>query len=325
MKKNRLKKKNIFKKLIGAVLIGSLAVGVIGCGKSDKKDDGKHLNIALQKVTGYIPLYLLRDSDDLKNALKEYDVKINFTEFESGPSENESFAAGQQDIGVIGNVPAITGIAAGQDRVLVGIAYNGEKTEATLVPKDSDITKLEDLKGKKVGLVVGSIAQNLLDAQLKSVGLSIADVTLVNLSPAEQSVALENGEVDAISTWEPNITKIRKALDAKVLADGTGIFLGENPIIANKTYVEKNQELVKTFLDEYRKAAQKVKDDPQAIAKTYAEDFGLEEEDFVSALANAEFPIDLNEADAVDLQNTVDFLAESDIIEKTFDIQDYIK
>ncbi len=325
MKKNRLKKKNIFKKLIGAVLIGSLAVGVIGCGKSDKKDDGKHLNIALQKVPGYIPLYLLRDSDDLKNALKEYDVKINFTEFESGPSENESFAAGQQDIGVIGNVPAITGIAAGQDRVLVGIAYNGEKTEATLVPKDSDITKLEDLKGKKVGLVVGSIAQNLLDAQLKSVGLSIADVTLVNLSPAEQSVALENGEVDAISTWEPNITKIRKALDAKVLADGTGIFLGENPIIANKTYVEKNQELVKTFLDEYRKAAQKVKDDPQAIAKTYAEDFGLEEEDFVSALANAEFPIDLNEADAVDLQNTVDFLAESDIIEKTFDIQDYIK
>ena len=172
---------------------------------------------------------------------------------------------------------------------------------------------------------MGSIAQNLLDAQLKSVGLSIADVTLVNLSPAEQSVALENGEVDAISTWEPNITKIRKALDAKVLADGTGIFLGENPIIANKTYVEKNQELVKTFLDEYRKAAQKVKDDPQAIAKTYAEDFGLEEEDFVSALANAEFPIDLNEADAVDLQNTVDFLAESDIIEKTFDIQDYIK
>lgn len=325
MKKNRLKKKNIFKKLIGAVLIGSLAVGVIGCGKSDKKDDGKHLNIALQKVPGYIPLYLLRDSDDLKNALKEYDVKINFTEFESGPSENESFAAGQQDIGVIGNVPAITGIAAGQDRVLVGIAYNGEKTEATLVPKDSDITKLEDLKGKKVGLVVGSIAQNLLDAQLKSVGLSIADVTLVNLSPAEQSVALENGEVDAISTWEPNITKIRKALDAKVIADGTGIFLGENPIIANKTYVEKNQELVKIFLDEYRKAAQKVKDNPQAIAKTYAEDFGLEEEDFVSALANAEFPIDLNEADAVDLQNTVDFLAESDIIEKTFDIQDYIK
>ena len=306
-------------------MIGSLAVGVIGCKKSDKKDDGKHLNIALQKVPGYIPLYLLRDSDDLKNALKEYDVKINFTEFESGPSENESFAAGQQDIGVVGNVPAITGIAAGQDRVLVGIAYNGEKTEATLVPKDSDITKLEDLKGKKVGLVVGSIAQNLLDAQLKSVGLSIADVTLVNLSPAEQSVALENGEVDAISTWEPNITKIRKALDAKVLADGTGIFLGENPIIANKTYVEKNQELVKTFLDEYRKAAQKVKDDPQAIAKTYAEDFGLEEEDFVSALANAEFPIDLNEADAVDLQNTVDFLAESDIIEKTFDIQDYIK
>ena len=54
MKKNRLKKKNIFKKLIGAVLIGSLAVGVIGCKKSDKKDDGKHLNIALQKVPGYI-------------------------------------------------------------------------------------------------------------------------------------------------------------------------------------------------------------------------------------------------------------------------------
>ena len=105
---------------------------MFGCGSKQEasSETGTHLNIAIQPVPGYVPLYVLRDKGWLTDALKEDAVDINFTEFESGPPENKSFAAGQQDIGVMGNVPSISGIATGQNRSIIGISYNGEQATA---------------------------------------------------------------------------------------------------------------------------------------------------------------------------------------------------
>ncbi len=328
MGKWRLYRKKIMTIVGTLAAVGVLTVGVTGYGTqaqaAKEETQAKHLNIALQPVPGYVPLYLLKEEGRLTEALKEYNVNIKFTEFESGPPENESFAAKQQDIGVMGNVPAILGIANGQNRVFIGIAYNGEKTEATLVGKDSNITKLQDLKGKKVGLVVGSIAQNLLDAQLKSVGLQLSDVELVNLSPGEQSVALETHQVDAVSTWQPNIVKLQKATGAKILADGTGVFLGENPIVADADYVKNNPDIVKIFLEEYEKAAKEVQANPTEIANKYANTFGLSTDDFVSALQSTEFPVRISQADENDLAQTADFLYENKISTKKLDLHNHI-
>lgn len=110
----------------------AFALLMFGCGSKQEasSETGTHLNIAIQPVPGYVPLYVLRDKGWLTDALKEDAVDINFTEFESGPPENKSFAAGQQDIGVMGNVPSISGIAAGQNRSIIGISYNGEQATA---------------------------------------------------------------------------------------------------------------------------------------------------------------------------------------------------
>ena len=148
----------------------AFALQMFGCGSKQEasSETGTHLNIAIQPVPGYVSLYVLRDKGWLTDALKEDAVDINFTEFESGPPENKSFAAGQQDIGVMGNVPSISGIAAGQNRSIIGISYNGE-----------------------------------------------------------QATALTQGQVDAVTTWEPSITKIQSSGDTQILADATDLFKGE--------------------------------------------------------------------------------------------------
>lgn len=154
----------------------AFALQMFGCGSKQEasSETGTHLNIAIQPVPGYVSLYVLRDKGWLTDALKEDAVDINFTEFESEPPENKSFAAGQQDIGVMGNVPSISGIAAGQNRSIIGISYNGE-----------------------------------------------------------QATALTQGQVDAVTTWEPSITKIQSSGDTQILADGTDLFKGENTIVAD--------------------------------------------------------------------------------------------
>lgn len=158
------------------LLVTTFALQMFGCGSKQEasSETRTHLNIAIQPVPGYVSLYVLRDKGWLTDALKEDAVDINFTEFESGPPENKSFAAGQQDIGVMGNVPSISGIAAGQNRSIIGSSYNGE-----------------------------------------------------------QATALTQGQVDAVTTWEPSITKIQSSGDTQILADGTDLFKGENTIVAD--------------------------------------------------------------------------------------------
>lgn len=306
----------------------ALLGGLAGCGGKKQSEEGAgELNIAVQPVVGYLPLYVMKDSGSLEQALADNgydDIKVNYVEFESGPPENEAFASKQVDVGVMGNVPAISGIAGGQQRSLIGIAYNGEKTEAVIVPEESAVETAEQLAGKKIGLVVGSIAQNYLSVLLESKGLSLSDVELVNLSPGEQQQALENGTVDAVATWEPMISKLTSQGADRILADGTGIFLGENPIVARTEYVNANPEIVKIFLEEYKKAAEQVKGDISGTAAQYADKFLLSQEIVESALSNVNLPVEITGADVEDLQTTADFLYKEGLVSEEVKIDVYV-
>ena len=212
--------KKTCKKIMIAVMVLASIFVMTSCGsgkeaagsENDKElNQTKHLNIAKQMVLGYIPLYIMEEKGWLEEALASEgyeNVEVTYTEFESGPPENEAFAVGQQDIGVMGNVPAISGIAAGQERDIIGVAYNGEKTLGIIVPNTSQIKDVSELKGKKVGVVVGSIGQDFMNAILNNSGISMDEIEVVNLGVAELENALITNQVDAISAWNPTLIKI---------------------------------------------------------------------------------------------------------------------
>ena len=314
---------NVGRKILALGLVAGLSL--VGCGDNTKTAEinagakaelntATHLNIATQPAPGYLPIQIAWDNGWVEEALAEAgykDVVVTYTEFESGPPENESFAAGQQDIGVMGNVPSILGKAAGQDRVYLGISENGEKTEVVIVPKDSEIKSISDLKGKKIGLVVGSICENLIYNLLKSEDLTLDDVELVNLATSEQQATLEAGEVDAVATWQPTVAKLTSDGSNIKLADGEGLFKAENTIFGNREYVEQNPEIVQIFIQQYARAAYELANNKEEYAEKYADKYGLTPELLYAALEDANFPIVISDEDIADLQGTADFLYET--------------
>ena len=290
------------KKRIGAAALAAVMVmACAGCGNkaastddTSKSSDTKalnkadHLNIAVQPIPGYLPVSLLEDNGWVEEALKEAgydDVKVTYTEFESGPPENESFASGAQDVGVMGNVPTISAAAAGQARTILGVAYNGEKTEAVLVPKDSKITSAKDLKGKKIGLVVGSIAQDFVERLLDKEGLTDEDVELVNLASTEQQNALATGQVDAIAVWQPMIAQVETAGTGKVLVDGTDLYKCEN-LISGK--------------------------------------YNLDADIVNATISDMNFQVSVTDEDIEDFQKTADWLYESGNVKKQVTVKDIV-
>ena len=113
------------------------------------------------------------------------------------------------------------------------------KTQAIIVPKDSPIKTLADLKGKRVAFGKGSSAHNLLVAALEKAGLTWSDITPAPLAPADATAAFVKGSVDAWSIWDPYLALAELKENARVIAFDKDVHKPNAFYIASADFVEK--------------------------------------------------------------------------------------
>jgi sulfonate transport system substrate-binding protein len=170
-------------------------------------DNGGDGSEELAKVTG---------------AFDDAPYKVKFARFDYGPPLVQATASGDINLGYVGTVPPITGAAKQFGFKIVATQHGTDLTKAAeniIVPKDSPIQTLADLRGKKIAIPQGSSAHGLALLALKSVGLTPKDVELVYLSPAAGATAFNTGKVDAWSIWNPP-SAIAVKDGARILAKG---------------------------------------------------------------------------------------------------------
>jgi ABC-type nitrate/sulfonate/bicarbonate transport system substrate-binding protein len=95
-------------------------------------------------------------------------------------------------------------------RVIATYADSGE--HAIVARADRGISRVADLRGRRVGVLIGTTAQFFLHVMLIDQGLTETDITLVDLPAAGQVPALAAGQVDAVATLAPFTTQCRRAL-----------------------------------------------------------------------------------------------------------------
>ncbi len=212
--------------------------------------DAKTLRIGFQK---YGTLTIVRALGDLDKRLAAQGITVKWTEFPAGPQLLEGLNVGSIDFGTVGEAPPVFAQAAGAALVYVGNEPPSPTSEAILVPKDSPIQRVADLKGKKVALNKGSNVHYLLVKQLERAGVAYGDVNVVYLTPADARAAFERGAVDAWVIWDPFQAAAEKQLGARVLADGTGVVQNYQFFLAARGYEKAHPEVIRTVLDEVRK------------------------------------------------------------------------
>lgn len=286
--------------------------------------ESSELRLAIQPFPLYSPIYVAKAKGYIEENLKDKNVKVVWSSFKAGPLVNESFAAGQQDIGVLGDVPAIIAKASGQNLSIIANASYGSKALAFVVPKNSSIKKIEDLKGKKIAVVKGSYGHHLFLLILNRAKLEVSDVTVVNLAAADMQSALVTGQIDAAVTWEPFITKFEDLGIAKVLADGTGIKRANLVIYASNKFLEKNPELVKAYLNAYKKGYEFIKSNPKEASELIAKDFGLEPIQLQKIFSKFDYNPIIKDIDINELKSVEKFMISEKLISNEVDIEKYV-
>ncbi len=230
------------------------------------------LRIGYQK---YGTLVLLKAKGTLEKRLAAQGVDVKWTEFPGGPQLLEGLNVGSIDFGVTGETPPVFAQAAGADLLYVAYEPPAPTSEAILVPKDSTIRSVAELKGKKVALNKGSNVHYLLVRALEEAGLKYSDIQTVYLPPSDARAAFERGSVDAWVIWDPYQAAAEKQLQARTLRDGQGIVDNLQFYLATRPYATQHPEVITALVEEVRAVGEWSKAHPEEVTAQVAPLLGV--------------------------------------------------
>lgn len=216
---------------------------------------------------------ILRAAGELKNL----HYKIKWSTFTSGPPLLEAVNARAVDIGGVGNTPPVFAAGAGSKITVVAAWHGTSKGDTILVPNGSKLTRPQQLRGRSVAVAQGSSAHYQLVASLKAAGLSLSDVKVTYLQPADALAAFTSGKVDAWAVWDPYTSQVLQARQGRVLTTGDGITNGLTFQVAAPAALKDPEKAaaVKDYLARLRRATAWVYDHQEEWAKVWAKDTGL--------------------------------------------------
>jgi len=227
----------------------------------------KVVRMGYQKVGAFA---LLKVHGILEERLKPLGYTVTWKEFSGGPQLLEGLKGGAVDFAHSGEAPPIFAQAASSPLVYIGYVPDGPKSEAILVQKDSPIRTVADLKGKKIGLNKGSNVHYLLVRVLDKAGLKYTDVELVFLPPADGRAAFEKGAIDAWVIWEPYRTAAEMSLDARSLADGTGLVSNNDFFFVARPFAQAHPQVIDIVLGATRDVFAQAAKDISGTAKAFS-------------------------------------------------------
>lgn len=271
------------------VIFLSLLLVLAGCDQAADGSENKVKEIRIGIQQSLSPLLLAKKKGWFEQSFEKEGVKVKWVEFQSGPPQFEGLAANQLDFTQVGNSPVIAGQAAGIDFKEIGLSQDGLKANGILVNKNSEIQKVEDLKGKKIAVAKGSSGFDFLYKVLDQAGLSAKDVQIIQLQPDEAISAFENGSVDAWSIWEPFLSLETIKKGAKLLVNGEATDLYSPGFTLVRTqFADQHPELVVKFLKVYDHAVKWQKSHPEEAVTLYARLKNLDKKVVTQVLNNTE-------------------------------------
>jgi sulfonate transport system substrate-binding protein len=284
-------------------------------------EPAKELRIGFQKSAS---LFVLQKAQGtLERRLAPLNVAVKWVEFPAGPQLLEGLNVGAIDVGFVGEAPPIFAQAAGARFVYVGNDPAAPQTEALVVPKDSPLKTVADLKGKRIALNKGSNVHYLLVKLLEKNNLKYSDVTPVFLAPADARAAFEKGAVDAWVIWDPFLAAAEKQIGVRQLGDGTGIVNSYSYYLAQSDFAQANPHLIHELFANTLDAARFVQADIPHAAALIAPLQGLDPAIVETSLRRCRFGVvPLTPAVAAEQQKIADTFYDLKLIPKQIRIAD---
>ena len=260
-----MKRRDFLRLSLGTAAAAALPVGA-------QADAGvKEIRIGYQK-NGV--LVVARQQGSLENHFKPRGIDVKWVEFSSGPPMMEAMNVGSVDYGAVGDSPPVFAQAAGA-AIVYAAGQPITNGQGILVPQNSAIKSIADLKGKRIGFTKGSSAHNVTVQTLERAGLTYADITPVYLTPPDAGPAFANGSIDAWSIWDPYFAIGETKQNGRILVNAFEITKTNSFYIANRDFAKNNGPVLQQIIDVTTSTAKWAEQHRDEVAKSLSAVTGI--------------------------------------------------
>lgn len=261
----------------------------------------KEVRFGYQK-TG-VPV-IARQQGTIEKRLAASGTSVKWVEFTSGPPMMEAISNGSVDFGAVGDSPPIFAQAANAN-IVYAAASPISNGQGILVPANSSIKSIADLKGKRVGFTKGSSAHNVVVLTLAKAGLTYDDITPVYLTPPDAGPAFANGSIDAWAVWDPYFAIGEKKQNARILINAYEVGKTNAFFIANRDFANQQPAVLREVIAGLSTAATWAENNRDAVAKSLHEVTGVPLDIQTLAASRASFAIGSLSDDVIETQQRV--------------------
>ena len=250
-------------------LLGNLAKG--GAAFATVSISARALGLAASQapgriVIGTVPVNAVLASYLGAEFFRSEGLDIEVSRHQAGPQVLQGLATGDIAVGDLGLAPIVIALTRGLPVIaphLSCFSTPDRPFERIIVPADSPIRTLNDLKGKKLGYQgAGTVPDLLLGALPRKSDIRKEDIELVPIPPPNQPAALAQGLVDAIFATPPVDAAAERQFKARTLVDATALvpYAGLAGLVVRRDFAEDHPDAVKRLFKAAIRLARWIRD-----------------------------------------------------------------
>jgi NitT/TauT family transport system substrate-binding protein len=188
----------------------------------------------LAKANGYFP---------------QQGLDVTFLPYASGSDALASVMKQRADLATCADIPVMFASLENEPVAIVATIFTASRANGIVARRDRSIAGISDLKNKNVGVTLKTDSHYVLSTMLARHQATLNDVHVVNLGPNDMLSALQKGEIDAISTWEPGLSTVAKALGSNAIVFRTeGRFLFDFNLVGDATWIDAHPDQTERLL-----------------------------------------------------------------------------
>lgn len=212
-----------------------------------------------------------------KGFWKDQGLDVSVVSFTAGRLALDAMLNGQAQFATAAETPLATGAFRHNTYAIICEMMNTTTETKIVARKDAGISTPQSLKGKKVGVFVGTQAEYFMDAFLTHNGMQRSELNVVNLQPADLVTAIVKGDIDAMVVWQPYAFNALKLLGTNaVVFPNEGIYTGMFCMATLRKYANENPEVVEKFLKGLIDAEKFVQQHPDEAIEIVAKQVGID-------------------------------------------------
>jgi NitT/TauT family transport system substrate-binding protein len=297
------------------------ALGLWSCSRGDYSGKVETISIGVPSLEQNALLYVA----DHQKFFAKNGLNILIRDYDSGVTAINGMLKGEVDIAEAAEFPFVRAVF--QKEKLSVIACNDKFENDYIVGrKDRGITRISDLKGKRIGVTLKTINEFYLGRFLELNGMSVKDATLVDIMPTQFVNAIASSEVDAIIAWQPHIHRIQKEVKGVVVWPAQSSQAAYGVLVCSSEWVRQNTDRVRRFLKSLREAEDYLVRHPDEAKAIVRKRLNYDDSYIASVWPGHQFTLSLDQTLIVAMKDEAQWMINSNLTnEKTMpDFMDYI-